>query len=74
MTRVFAKQIDFYPRPPWGGRLQKAAEQRATAAISIHALRGEGDICINAACSKFSLISIHALRGEGDAAPLVDVV
>ena len=35
--------------------------------ISIHALRGEGDVLVGEfACQKF-VISIHALRGEGDA-------
>ena len=33
--------------------------------ISIHALRGEGDIIIDERCTK-TIISIHALRGEGD--------
>ena len=35
--------LNFYPRPPWGGRrllLDQTAVQRG---ISIHALRGEGD-------------------------------
>ena len=35
--------------------------------ISIHALRGEGDICFKISYNKED-ISIHALRGEGDAA------
>ena len=33
----------FYPRPPWGGRQATFTENAATLAISIHALRGEGD-------------------------------
>ncbi len=33
--------------------------------ISIHALRGEGDLLFDAALD-FGDISIHALRGEGD--------
>ena len=33
----------FYPRPPRGGRLTAAAEVLAAPAISIHALREEGD-------------------------------
>ena len=33
--------------------------------ISIHALRGEGDICLYP-CRDTNAISIHALRGEGD--------
>ena len=36
--------------------------------ISIHALRGEGDVDLRA-CAACGVISIHALRGEGDAVP-----
>ena len=38
---------DFYPRPPGGGRLQRAVFIRSHARISIHALRVEGDISVN---------------------------
>ena len=34
--------------------------------ISIHALRGEGDIQYPLLIARKSIISIHALRGEGD--------
>ena len=34
----------FYPRPPRGGRPQKAPVWRFAYSISIHALRGEGDL------------------------------
>ena len=34
---------DFYPRPPRGGRPPAACGRRAPSAISIHALREEGD-------------------------------
>ena len=34
--------------------------------ISIHALRGEGDVIGFFLCNDFLQISIHALRGEGD--------
>ena len=34
---------DFYPRPPRGGRLRGAAARTGGSAISIHALREEGD-------------------------------
>ena len=33
----------FYPRPPRGGRLQRARQRPARFFISIHALREEGD-------------------------------
>ena len=56
---------NFNPRPPWGGRRYPARFTSLGTLISIHALRGEGDLdylhCINR-----ENISIHALRGEGD--------
>ena len=42
---------------------------RAPEAISIHALREEGDMLAMTAFAK-DAISIHALREEGDALPL----
>ena len=33
----------FNPRPPWGGRLRTSISCGTRTAISIHALRGEGD-------------------------------
>ena len=79
--------IDFYPRPPRGGRrwaslmipmllefLSTPSARRATSggtlfccflAISIHALREEGDPATFTLMSG-SMISIHALREEGD--------
>ena len=34
--------------------------------ISIHSLRGEGDLCIYRGQICTIVISIHSLRGEGD--------
>ena len=34
----------FYPRPPWGGRPARSSPLSLLGAISIHALRGEGDV------------------------------
>ena len=34
---------DFNPRPPWGGRPVRCRNCGRRRAISIHALRGEGD-------------------------------
>ena len=105
-------EINFNPRPPWGGRPQRAESNRASGgyfnprppwggrqeadrltesiknefqstpsvgratetcirlqiflAISIHALRGEGDAKEKFQPDIFLYISIHALRGEGD--------
>ena len=57
--------IYFYPRPPWGGRLYDRRDTLTKHLISIHALRGEGDLaCLFAFPA--NAISIHALRGEGD--------
>ena len=55
----------FNPRPPWGGRPVLFIVARTLGRISIHALRGEGDLTPLTGVSE-SLISIHALRGEGD--------
>ena len=35
--------INFYPRPPRGGRPDESATEELIRAISIHALREEGD-------------------------------
>ena len=56
----------FNPRPPWGGRLHDFFRLRRCDVISIHALRGEGDIINGELAVTAELISIHALRGEGD--------
>ena len=58
---------NFYPRPPRGGRPGKAIRFQHRRAISIHALREEGDGRPLAAHSSCCRISIHALREEGDA-------
>ena len=56
---------NFNPRPPWGGRPKVVKTVYDTIAISIHALRGEGDnLCDTVKI--YHKISIHALRGEGD--------
>ena len=67
LTQQEITQInDFYPRPPRGGRRIAMSDLNLRIAISIHALREEGDAgpafprCRPA-------ISIHALREEGDA-------
>ena len=56
---------DFYPRPPRGGRPCEGCSGCRSPAISIHALREEGDI-IRVHHVHDSPISIHALREEGD--------
>ena len=35
--------MNFYPRPPWGGRRDLRRQLCRLFCISIHALRGEGD-------------------------------
>ena len=55
----------FYPRPPGGGRPETNAASSASDAISIHALRVEGDLGATTQ-NTFKFISIHALRVEGD--------
>ena len=44
----------FYPRPPRGGRLSQVIQTSGTTAISIHALREEGDLMM--LCSSVSAI------------------
>ena len=67
MESVMLEQtdIDFYPRPPRGGRLCGLRGRAAAGRISIHALREEGDSGYRLALNRL-LISIHALREEGD--------
>ena len=59
------ERINFYPRPPRGGRQPTLSRSEPKEEISIHALREEGDW---SACQSVphSIISIHALREEGD--------
>ena len=64
-SAIFAIRSYFYPRPPGGGRRDEHGRYKLSTAISIHALRVEGDSASGAVCL-FSGISIHALRVEGD--------
>ena len=59
------RHVDFYPRPPRGGRPPRARDTSSSLTISIHALREEGDLN-RLAQRQTSKISIHALREEGD--------
>ena len=47
--------LDFYPRPPRGGRPQGACGWHRKSSISIHALREEGDTCSVMVSLSFSL-------------------
>ena len=59
-------KTNFYPRPPRGGRPVDLRKVLQVIAISIHALREEGDR-LRARLERQHLpISIHALREEGD--------
>ena len=57
---------NFYPRPPQGGRPTLYDGNSAPEAISIHALRKEGDHVSFGMLRPQTQISIHALRKEGD--------
>ena len=59
--------VNFYPRPPRGGRLRILFRKLSFQNISIHALREEGDPCSRHQAGTAGHISIHALREEGDA-------
>ena len=43
-TEIFRLINNFNPRPPWGGRHNADKATTGTRIISIHALRGEGDV------------------------------
>ena len=58
--------LNFYPRPPRGGRPGAHRHSGRYDAISIHALREEGDPQTQPSRAWASRISIHALREEGD--------
>mgnify|MGYP000994186837 CR=1 FL=1 len=63
----YSSFLNFYPRPPRGGRLLEFGQILRRLGISIHALREEGDFDdVDAHCDEG--ISIHALREEGDSA------
>ena len=57
---------NFYPRPPRGGRPTVSPVAVVAPAISIHALREEGDFAYAIPPPYAMGISIHALREEGD--------
>ena len=57
---------NFYPRPPRGGRPGHRRPALRGGAISIHALREEGDGVSRNERGDCAEISIHALREEGD--------
>ena len=65
-----ARRVDFYPRPPGGGRQREDKIVRLAQQISIHALRVEGDSSALSIRAEDLRISIHALRVEGDHLPL----
>ena len=65
-TKWASKSSNFYPRPPRGGRRNNAREAANFNAISIHALREEGDAGSQTPSGGTTSISIHALREEGD--------
>ena len=62
----FYTPTHFYPRPPRGGRRKRRSCTNTHCAISIHALREEGDLVADVVVRALSDISIHALREEGD--------
>ncbi len=65
-SRQPTKHLYFYPRPPGGGRHScRYLSIIPSFAISIHALRVEGD-AKTLPFSRDVAISIHALRVEGD--------
>ena len=66
LTLLAVRLMDFYPRPPRGGRLSQKTNNSSAEVISIHALREEGDLPHMGILFLGQTISIHALREEGD--------
>ena len=72
MGRATGKEIDatkerlFQSTPSVGRATRIAVPQGQAVTISIHALRGEGDVEDMSTGLIRLYISIHALRGEGD--------
>ena len=62
---LISMAVDFYPRPPRGGRRGRNSASTRRHHISIHALREEGDE-VEFLGKVTVKISIHALREEGD--------
>ena len=65
VTRRRIPPRSFNPRLPGGRRRCPAHAPDATTPVSIHAFRGEGDVC-GVAVFRHVMVSIHAFRGEGD--------
>ena len=67
VCHIFAGKLklNFYPRPPRGGRPSQFGKSTSSQSISIHALREEGDLQKHGFKRRL-VISIHALREEGD--------
>ena len=63
------QKLNFYPRPPRGGRPSRDVDGQRVIGISIHALREEGDGFCRVRGASSCGISIHALREEGDPTP-----
>ena len=59
-------QMEFQSTPSEGRATAPRGQLFVFSHISIHALRGEGDLPVSGACGLREEISIHALRGEGD--------
>ena len=62
----YANNTKFQSTPSVGRATACLASLAYNPDISIHALRGEGDVVQNSALTAKDIISIHALRGEGD--------
>ncbi len=63
MARLFVHGMDFYPRPPRGGRRAGISKPPMLQTISIHALREEGDAdgC-SAECAVLVFLSTPSAR------------
>ena len=57
--------MEFQSTPSGGKATNRGRTYFGTFVVSIHAFRGEGDVCCSAARNCLG-VSIHAFRGEGD--------
>ena len=70
-SSINAPSVDFYPRPPRGGRPQRSCAAATAQYISIHALREEGDCttAVHALDVREFLSTPSARRATGAATP-----
>ena len=67
MQDGLTRYVKFLSTPSARRATPRGKQATESTAISIHALREEGDLALHDALHDIAIISIHALREEGDA-------